>query len=376
MLTATDTSTGTLRVVFARGSVGPAVAEIRHRLARLDLCTAPDGIRGLDDAVFDDDIDVAVRRFQQERGITVDGIVGSQTFRRLEEARWRLGDRVLSYTAGHLAAGDDVTFLQRRLETMGFDCGRVDGVFGPLTDSGLREFQRNVGLEPDGTCGPETFRALDRLVRTVGGGAPGTLRESAALSGVRTGVQDKVVVLDPGHGGGDPGSLVGTLAEARVAEQITARIEGRLAAIGTQVLLTRGPGSDLRGHLDETSRAQFCNDTGADLVVSIHLDASASPRAHGAATFYYGDTTGPYSVAGQCAAELVQHEIVARTDLLDCRVHAKTWDLLRLTRMPAVRVECGYLSHPGDAVRLTDDAFIDALAEGIAAAVVNFFAPQ
>ena len=45
----------------------------------------------------------------------------------------------------------------------------------------------------------------------------------------------------------------------------------------------------------------------------------------------------------------MQREVVARTDLLDCRTHGKTWDLLRRTRMPAVRLELGYLSHPGDA---------------------------
>ena len=72
---------------------------------------------------------------------------------------------------------------------------------------------------------------------------------------------------------------------------------------------------------------------------------------------------------------MVQDEICQRTDLTDCRTHAKTWDLLRMTRMPAVRVECGYLSSPRDARRLEDPAFRDAVAEGIAAAVVRFFAP-
>ena len=71
----------------------------------------------------------------------------------------------------------------------------------------------------------------------------------------------------------------------------------------------------------------------------------------------------------------VQTEITARTDLTDLRYHAKSWDLLRMTKMPAVRVECGYISSPHDARRLADPAFRDAVAEGIAAAVVRFFAP-
>jgi N-acetylmuramoyl-L-alanine amidase len=75
-------------------------------------------------------------------------------------------------------------------------------------------------------------------------------------------------------------------------------------------------------------------------------------------------------------AQRVQEELSARTDLLDCRTHPRTWDLLRLTRMPAVRVELGYLSHEADARRLTSPAFQDAVAEGITAALTRFCAPR
>ena len=131
-----------------RGDHGPAVAEIRSRLAYLALCG---DVAAGDPFDFDDELDRAVRSFQQERGITVDGIVGPHTFRRLEEARWQLGDRVLSYVPGHLMAGDDVTELQRRLNTLGFAAGRTDGLFGVQTDAALREFQKGVGVTADGT---------------------------------------------------------------------------------------------------------------------------------------------------------------------------------------------------------------------------------
>ena len=84
------------------GSTGAAVAEVRARLAYLGLCDVDTGDE------FDVDLDRAVRTFQQERGITVDGIVGPVTFRNLEEARWKLGDRVLAFSPGHLVTGDDV----------------------------------------------------------------------------------------------------------------------------------------------------------------------------------------------------------------------------------------------------------------------------
>ena len=348
------------------------VAEIRDRLGRLGLLVPRPGAPS---DHFDDDVDRAVRAFQQERGLTVDGVVGPQTFRRLEEARWALGDRVLSYLPRRLMIGDDVAALQSRLSGLGFDLGRVDGVFGVATDAALREFQRSVGVDPDGTCGPDTFRALARLGRAMsGGGVAADLRELSLLESLCSGVADKVVVLDPGHGGLDAGMSQGEMSEAAVVGDLATRVEGRLAAIGVQVLLTRSP--DTGSAPDETERAAFANDTGADLVVSLHLDAAASPAPAGCATFFYGDPAGgTASALGRRLADMVQDEICARTDLADCRTHPKTWDLLRLTRMPAVRVECGYLSSPRDARRLADPAFRDALAEGISAAVVRFFAP-
>jgi N-acetylmuramoyl-L-alanine amidase len=72
----------------------------------------------------------------------------------------------------------------------------------------------------------------------------------------------------------------------------------------------------------------------------------------------------------------VQREVLARTDLVDCRTHPRTWDLLRLSRMPAVRVELGYLSDAGDARRLADPAFRDTCAEALLVAVQRLFLPE
>jgi N-acetylmuramoyl-L-alanine amidase len=274
-----------------------------------------------------------------------------------------------------MTAGDDVASLQQRLNTLGFDSGRVDGVFGPDTDRALREFQRNVGLDEDGTCGPAVWRALDRLSRTVKGGAAATLRSEHHHAMARTGVADKVVVIDPGHGGPDYGDVGNRLAEAIVADDLCRRIEGRLAAIGTQVLVTRPRSHELEEIIDETARAQFANNTGADLVVSLHTDAEPTGHARGIATYYFGNAHDE-SMMGHRFAELVQHEIVRRTDLPDCRTHRKTWDLLRLTRMPAVRIEFGYISNSADAQRLADSDFRDVVAEAVSVAVVRFFAPD
>jgi N-acetylmuramoyl-L-alanine amidase len=361
---------------YRRGDTGPAVAEIRAKLARLNLLRlSPDSLdplAGTDTAAFDDATDRAVRDFQQQRGLTVDGLVGVVTYQALDEARRRLGDRILSYVPARLLAGDDVSALQQRLLDMGFDCGRVDGLFGVETELALREFQRNIGIPADGTCGPTTLKALTRLARTVVGGQPQAMREAEAITRAGPTLSGKLVISDPGHGGPDSGVGGHQLGEAVLVYDLASRVEGRLTATGSSAFLTRGPD----GELDEVERANFANAAGADLVISLHVDAHSNRIAAGCSTYYFGnDRMGHLSVVGQRFADLVQREVCARTDLIDLRTHPKTWDLLRRTRMPTVRIELGYLTNPGDAARLSDQAFRDVLAEAIVAAVQRLYLP-
>jgi N-acetylmuramoyl-L-alanine amidase len=355
--------------VYRRSARGPVVAEIRDKLTRLGLLEPG----GADDADrYDDAVDRAVRTFQQRRGLRVDGVVGPETYRALDEARWRLGDRTLSRAVNHPFVGDDVAALQQRLLDLGFDPGRCDGIFGARTEAALREFQRNVGLPADGILGPTTLAALQRLARTVTGGSPSARREEEQLRRGTGSLSGRVVALDPGHGGDDLGACAHGLAESEVALDLATRIEGRLGALGVETYLTRGEATCP----DDEQRARFANDTDAELFVSLHTDAALSAEPGGVATYYYGTAApGGRSAVGERLAQLVQNEIVARTDLLDCRIHRKTWQLLRMTRMPAVRVDVGYLTNPRDAARLATAEFRDAVAEAVVAAIQRLYLP-
>jgi len=85
------------------------------------------------------------------------------------EASWSLGDRMLYLTSPNFR-GDDVTQLQSLLSRLGFDCGRVDGIFGPLLAHAIGEFQKNAGLSIDGICSTDTVTALERLSSQTGEG--------------------------------------------------------------------------------------------------------------------------------------------------------------------------------------------------------------
>ena len=122
----------------------------------------------------------AVRTFQERRGLRVDGICGPQTWGALVEAGYRLNDRLL-YLRAPMLRGDDVSELQEDLGSLGFDAGRVDGIFGPRTVTALEEFQRNAGLTIDGICGPDTVAALRRVVRPQGAAPVVSVRETQRL---------------------------------------------------------------------------------------------------------------------------------------------------------------------------------------------------
>ena len=350
--------------LFRRGDRGPAVAEIRSRLATLDLVDPDPG-----NDLFDEDLDRAVRAFQQQRGLSVDGIVGVNTYRTLEEARWRLGDRLLTFVAGNILAGDDVHVLQQRLLDLGFKVGKIDGRFGHQTEQAVRDFQRNVGVPADGTCGPATLKALSRLAPMVRGGRPNAMRSEERIRRAGPQLTGKVVVIDPCVGQFDDAAL--RLRADAITVDLARRIEGRLVATGVQAFLTNAGGADPR---TEVERAEFANRTEAHLCISLQVDASETSDAAGVSTYFYGsDAHGVTSSVGERFAGLVQREIVARTDLSDLRSHAKTWDMLRRTRMPAVRIDVGYLTNPGDAARLSDPTFRDVVAEAVVVAVQRVY---
>ncbi|MCI2423995.1 N-acetylmuramoyl-L-alanine amidase [Saccharopolyspora sp. K220] len=349
-----------------RGDVGPAVAEIKNTLAALGLLPAN---ARTGPAIFDEAVEQAVRVFQQQRGLITDGVVGPATYRALTDARWRLGDRSLAFLVSKPISGDDVFALQERLLELGYDAGRPDGIFGRETEQALRSFQRDYGLNSDGICGPGTLRALKQLAPKVRGGRPVFLREQEKVRRAGPRLRGKRIVIDPGHGGPDRGACIGNVHEADLTWDLARRLEGRMVATGMEALITRGPNACP----PDADRAGFANEAGADMCLSLHIDANPSPLAEGVASFHFGTGNGTTSTVGEALAGFLQREIVARTGLRDCHTHPKTWDVLRLTRMPAVRMEIGYLTNARDRSRLLDPAFRDVVAEGLLVAVKRLY---
>lgn len=339
--------------------------DLQARLGRLGLSIAPQELGGW----FGQSTEDATRAFQQLRGLDVDGLVGPDTWRALVESSWALGDRLLRLEEPYLR-GDDVRDLQARLNALGFAAGKHDGIFGPATAAALHDFQRDLGIEDDGLAGFDTLAALRRLWIVTRTGLGPRVREREARRAGPRGVAGRRLAVDPGHGEGDPGATgPHGETEAAIAFQLAARLAEALEAAGAEVVMTRGPHDDPT----DSERAQRANDLGADLLISIHLNADPHSAAGGVATYYF-EHQGVASEPGEYLAGLLQEHLVGAGGV-DCRSHGKAYAILRETRMPAVVVEPGFITNPDEAGRLADPQAAQPLVDAMAAAVREYFAP-
>ncbi|HYP22531.1 MAG TPA: N-acetylmuramoyl-L-alanine amidase [Actinomycetota bacterium] len=340
--------------LIRQGDRSQQVADVQARLRALGLAVDDEA------GVFGDSTRHAVRTFQQTRGVLVDGIVGPNTWTELVEASWRLGDRSL-YLKVPPFRGDDVSLLQKRLNALGFDSGREDGIFGEDTARGVKEFQKEYGVAEDGIWGPRSQSALAGL-RVDRPGTTAQLREELRRS---PDLHGALVVLDPGHGGSDPGARAAAgLLEADVAWDLAVRLADKLSGMGARVRFTRTEAEAP----DASERARRANEVAGDVFLSLHLNEHEEPTAEGASTYYFHT-----SAAGRSLAESIQEGLVA-LGVRDCRSHACSYTVLRETRMPAVLVEPVFVSNPDEAKRLEEADFRAALADAIATGVSRYYA--
>ncbi|MFP7664007.1 MAG: N-acetylmuramoyl-L-alanine amidase [Corynebacterium pyruviciproducens] len=359
------------------GDRSPRVAEVRATLARLgrnDAFEAPlgDNFR-VEETLFDDQLSDLLRAFQQSRGILATGMIDEPTLRALREASYTLGTRVLNFIPGREMVGDDVVQLQTQLQELGFYADKVDGHYDDLTYEAVKSYQLNSGITEDGICGPETVRALSLLGRHITGGNPLAIREREVVRNAGPLLSGKRVVIDPGLGGENKGlsteGKFGRITEEEILWDLATRIEGRMVSAGMETILSRPRVDDPT----ESGRADVANAFNADVMISLRLDRYHNDKAHGCATFYFGSPHGASSLTGEMLSGYIQREIVARTDLGNCRNHARTWELLRLTKMPTVQVMAGYVTNSTDMQILTDPVQRNKIAEAVVVAVKRLY---
>lgn len=170
------------------------------------------------------------------------------------------------------------------------------------------------------------------------------------------------IVLDPGHGGPDPGAVGPTgLTEAEVVLDVAHHALDMLQVDGHDVRLTR----EADTYVSLGARSDFANKWGAGLFISIHCNAFTDPGANGTEVWYYEGST-----AGQSLATAVQRELVNRLRRRDRGIKpTKSLSVLRRTSMPAVLLELAFISNPAEEQLMRSDGIRTLVAVAIYDAV-------
>lgn len=313
---------------FRLGDTHDAVRDLHMRLYRVrSLRELPDDL-----TEYSAETAEAVGHFQQSRSLRVDGICHRSTWDALVESNFELGDRLL-YLQKPMTRGDDVEELQRRLGMMGFNAGRVNGIFDADTQAALAEFQRNAGLTVDGICGFETLASMRRIDSHVGSDTVTAVRERERLRSNRLEV-------------GSARIIVGDLGGQRALGDLTARL---LRQAGATVAFLEQP--------DESEQAAAANDFGAHVFIGLML--TDTPQC----SISYFAVPQFESEGGKRLAALVDARIQASVGDVSPVVCGMRVPALRETRMPAVIADIG----PSNRLSVERHSWAHAISDAILA---------
>lgn len=296
--------------LYRDGDSGEAVRDIQDRLGALGYGSEEDN-RG----EFGPGTRRAVTDFQRDRGLDPDGIVGPDTWRSLYEAGYRLGDRLL-FMRRPMLRGEDIAELQSRLNNLGFDAGKPDGIFGPNTERAVFDFQHNRGLAADGVAGPEVITELRLVARgPLRAGREG-IREREWLRSLRPSIVGARVSLD---------AATRTHEEASAAWEAANAAALELQERGGLPIIARSA-DEL---LPERVRARRANRNAAEIILSFQVGTENA--------VHYFQTPNIRSEAGFLLATSI-------AAVVGGELEGRATAILRETRAPAVvisRVDMG-----------------------------------
>lgn len=186
-----------------------------------------------------------------------------------------------------------------------------------------------------------------------------TIDYKAPLNGIK-------IVIDPGHGGSDPGAVANGLLEKDINLQISLKLKDFLEQTGAKVYMTRDDDSTVGLY----ERVDFAKSKDAFILLSVHQNSLPNPKEyekkHGTGVYYYNDQSKPL-------ARVLQEGMLTATGFRDDGVNFASFALNRPTEMLSVLVECGYLIHPYEAKMLANPSFQGDVAVSIADAVLKYF---
>lgn len=185
----------------------------------------------------------------------------------------------------------------------------------------------------------------------------------------------KIIYIDPGHGGKDPGAIYNGINESDINLEISLRLKEELEKDGAIVYLTRYEDYDLssnnvtlRKRSDLSNRAKLINKSNADIYVSIHLNADQSPKWYGAQVFY--DSINPENAK---IAEIIQKHLKQDLDTNRKFKELKNQYMYKQVKVKGVLIEVGFLSNKMENIKLQSSEYQLKLAQSIRDGIIDYF---
>lgn len=187
-------------------------------------------------------------------------------------------------------------------------------------------------------------------------------------------VKNKIITIDPGHGGSDSGAIgPNGYTEKEGAFAISQKVASILNQSGAKVVMTRdsdvdvyGPNASARNELQ--ARVDVGNNANSDIFVSIHCNAFVNPAANGTQTFYYGS-----SYQGQRLAQSIQEKMIEANGLRDRGISTCNFYVVKHSYMPAVLIETAFITNYDEEALLSDDEWQTTMAKAIVEGINEYF---
>jgi N-acetylmuramoyl-L-alanine amidase len=176
--------------------------------------------------------------------------------------------------------------------------------------------------------------------------------------------EDKLVIIDPGHGGSDPGVVANGINEKDVNLDVALRLNELLKKNGVKTFMTRYDDS----YVGLSERAAIANKLNASLFLSIHHNSFTS-QAKGTETYYHNKVSGK-KLYSETFAEIIQESLLKALNTYDRKVKTANYAVIRETQMPSVLTEIAFISSPEDAKRIKSEEFRQKAAEALCSAIL------
>lgn len=218
------------------------------------------------------------------------------------------------------------------------------------------------------------FTVLLSLTADVSASKQIKLNQAFHLEGKSTKLLNKIVVIDPGHGGSDVGAIgPNGVKEKDMTLAISQELKSLLEKEGSRVILTRSKDQDVYGQFASSeqelqARVDIANNAGADIFISVHLDAFDDKSVGGTTTYYFDKTE-----EDNLLARSIENSLNYQLHLNDRGDQSNELYVLKNTNMPAVLTEVAYISNPLEEKLVQTGSFRKKAAVGIYNGVKNYF---